>query len=144
MPVQASFRFKIKETGGFVGTGINAISKNVLGEELMICGCEPITGYFRDGFCNTDQTDFGKHTVCAVVTSEFLEYSKAQGNDLTTPRPEFSFNGLKDGDHWCLCSSRWIEAKKANVAPPIILEACHESLLKYISIEELKKFQKKI
>ena len=97
--------------------------KNVLGFDLATCGMDPVTGFYRDGCCNTGNGDIGTHTVCAIVTSKFLEYSKEQGNDLTTPRPEFNFKGLKDGDSWCLCALRWKEAYKAGCAPRVKLTA---------------------
>ena len=110
---------------------------NVLGEEIEICGCDPITGWLRDGFCNTDLEDHGTHTVCAVITQEFLTFSKDKGNDLSTPRIELGFQGLKPGDHWCLCAGRWLEAYKENKACPVILEATHEETLVIIPIEAL-------
>ena len=113
--------------------------KNVLGTELSICGCDPMTGFFRDGYCKTEARDHGVHTVCAVVTDEFLEFSKAKGNDLSTPRPEFQFDGLKEGDHWCLCAGRWLEAYRAGKACQVILEACEEETLAIIPIEALKE-----
>ena len=113
---------------------------NVIGEPLICCCKQPRTGYFRDGFCRTDQSDKGSHTVCAQVTEEFLEFSKQQGNDLYTPRPEYQFPGLKHGDLWCLCALRWIEAYHAGLAPPIKLEACHHSLLNYIPLKIIKKY----
>jgi hypothetical protein len=114
--------------------------KNVLGTELSICGCDPMTGFFRDGYCKTEARDHGIHTVCAVVTEEFLEFSKAKGNDLSTPRPEFQFSGLKEGDRWCLCAGRWLEAYRAGKACKVILEACEEESLAIIPIEALKEF----
>lgn len=113
-------------------------AKNVLGEPLDQCGCDPMTGFFRDGYCRTDNADRGVHTVCAIVTDEFLGYSKAMGNDLSTPRPEFGFEGLKEGDRWCLCAGRWLEAYKAGRAPKVILSACEEESLAIIPIEALK------
>ncbi len=113
------------------------MAKNILGSELKICGCEPMTGFYRDGFCRTDIADRGVHTVCAVVTEEFLSFSKAQGNDLSTPRPEFGFAGLKDGDHWCLCAGRWYDAYKSGKAPKVIAEACDEETLAIIPLEAL-------
>lgn len=112
--------------------------KNVLGGSLEPCCYEPKTGYYRDGFCNTDSTDMGSHTVCAVVTDEFLSYSKAMGNDLSTPRPEFNFPGLKAGDKWCLCAPRWLEAYIDGMAPYVVLESCNEKCLKYIRLEDLE------
>ena len=110
---------------------------NVLGTPLKVCGCEPMTGWKRDGFCSTDITDHGIHTVCTIVTEEFLAFSKAQGNDLITPMPQYGFKGLKPGDHWCLCAGRWYDAYKAGKAAPIILEATHEETLAIIPIDVL-------
>lgn len=115
-------------------------AKNVLGEPLQLCCNDPVTGYFRDGFCRTDQTDYGAHIVCAVMTEDFLDYTMAKGNDLSTPRPEFGFPGLKPGDKWCVCALRWAEAERDGAAPPIILEACHEKTLSMIDFETLKKY----
>jgi len=111
---------------------------NVLGEPLHTCGTDPVTGFFRDGCCQTGPMDTGSHTVCAIVTAAFLEYSKQQGNDLMTPRPEFRFPGLKPGDRWCLCASRWQEARQAGVAPPVNLAACHAAALRLVSLDDLK------
>jgi uncharacterized protein (DUF2237 family) len=113
-------------------------ASNVLGTPLVPCSTSPMTGYYRDGCCNTGAGDFGAHTVCAEVTTAFLEFSKAQGNDLSTPRPEFQFPGLKPGDRWCLCASRWQEALEAGMAPPVVLEATHASTLEYVSMGELQ------
>ena len=113
--------------------------KNVLGTDLKIAGTSPLTGFYRDGFCSTGAADRGIHVVAAVVTDEFLKYSKAQGNDLITPYPAYGFAGLKPGDKWCLCAARWKEAYNAGVAPPVILEATHEKALEYATVEELKK-----
>ena len=107
---------------------------NVLGQKLEICGCKPMTGWLRDGYCNTDHRDRGMHTVCCVVTDKFLAFSKAEGNDLSTPRPEFNFPGLKDGDHWCVCAGRWFDAYKTGNACPVILEATHEETLAIIPL----------
>lgn len=104
---------------------------NVLGEELEPCSLDPVTGYFRDGCCNTGAGDLGVHTVCAVVTEEFLAFSMASGNDLSTPRPEFGFAGLTPGDRWCLCAPRWQEAYEAGLAPPVVLAATHELTLEW-------------
>ena len=112
--------------------------KNVLGTELKSCSCSPMTGWFRDGACRTDMTDYGMHTVCAVMTEQFLSYSKAQGNDLSSPQK--GFPGLKKGDHWCLCAPRWKQAFEDGMAPLIDLEATEESTLKIIEIEVLNKF----
>ena len=114
---------------------------NVLSEPLIICGTSPMTGVYRDGCCNTGANDRGTHTVCAVVTNEFLQFSKSRGNDLTVDYPPSNFKGLVAGDKWCLCVSRWIEAYQANVAPPIILKATHIKTLEFISLEELIKFE---
>ncbi len=111
--------------------------KNIFGEPLQTCCTAPMTGFFRDGLCKTDASDHGTHTVCAIVTEEFLTFSKSMGNDLSTPRPQWQFPGLKPGDKWCLCASRWKEAFLAGVAPKVILEATHEKTLEYISIDDL-------
>ena len=112
---------------------------NVLGEPLVVCGCEPLTGWFRDGHCRTDPGDRGRHTVCCVLTDAFLNYSRAQGNDLSTPRPEFGFPGLRSGDHWCVCAPRWLEAYEDGMAPPVRLEATEASTLELIPLEELRR-----
>jgi uncharacterized protein len=116
------------------------MARNVFGEDLIVCSTAPLTGYFRNGCCETGPEDLGTHTVCAIVTEEFLKFSKARGNDLITPRPEWAFPGLKAGDRWCLCASRWIEAYRAGVAPYVVLEATHEKTLEWIPLEELVKF----
>lgn len=116
----------------------NSLGKNVLGTDLKIAGTSPLTGFFRDGFCSTGAADRGIHVVAAVVTDEFLQYSKAHGNDLITPYPAYGFPGLKAGDKWCLCAARWKEAYDAGVAPPVVLEATHEKALEYATLEELK------
>lgn len=118
----------------------NIKEKNVLGTDLQSCSCDPKTGFFRDGFCSTSKKDSGLHTVCAIMTDEFLNFSKKQGNDLSTPNLAHQFPGLKANDKWCLCAGRWIEAVRAQKAPPIILESSHESLLELISSEELNKY----
>ncbi|MGH8000254.1 MAG: DUF2237 family protein [Brasilonema sp.] len=115
-------------------------AKNVLGEELEVCCSSPVTGYYRDGFCNTGGMDFGLHVICAQVTAEFLEFTKLQGNDLSTPVPESQFPGLKEGDRWCLCAARWQEALEAGVAPPVILSATHARALEAVSLDDLKKY----
>lgn len=114
--------------------------KNVLGTDLQACCFEPMTGYFRDGYCKTLAQDTGTHVVCAVVTDEFLKFTRTRGNDLSTPRPEWQFPGLQPGDQWCLCISRWLEALKADCAPPIKLEATHSKALEFTSLEVLKSF----
>ena len=111
---------------------------NVLGAALATCSQDPVTGFFRDGHCNTCEADQGSHTVCAVMTDEFLAFSKATGNDLSTPRPEFAFQGLKAGDRWCLCAGRWKEALDAGLAPPVVLEASHEEMLAIVTLGVLK------
>jgi uncharacterized protein len=115
-----------------------AEAKNVLGTNLEICCTSPMTGYYRDGMCNTGGQDFGMHVVCAQVTAEFLEFTKLQGNDLSTPVPEFNFPGLKPGDRWCLCAARWQEAKAAGVAPPVVLAATHARALEVCNLEDLQ------
>ena len=114
-------------------------ARNVLGGELETCCTSPMTGYYRDGTCNTGGGDFGAHIVCAQVTQEFLAFSKSRGNDLSTPVPAFEFPGLKPGDGWCLCASRWKEALDAGVAPPVVLSATHASTVEYVSLDELKQ-----
>ena len=113
------------------------MEKNVFGEPLQICCTKPMTGYFRDGLCRTISEDTGTHTVCAIMTKDFLEFSSFKGNDLVTPVPYYQFPGLKEGDKWCLCVSRWIEAEKEGKAPKLILEATHEKTLEYTSIDIL-------
>jgi uncharacterized protein (DUF2237 family) len=113
-------------------------SKNVLGGSLLTCSTSPLTGFFRDGCCNTDENDQGQHTVCALMTREFLEFSVIRGNDLVTPRPEWNFPGLKPGDYWCVCVLRWLEAFKAGCAPPVRLEATHQAALKFVRLEDLR------
>ena len=113
--------------------------KNVLGKELKLCCKDPLTGYFRDGLCRTDVTDRGTHVVCAVMTNEFLSFTKSMGNDLSTPRPDFNFPGLKEGDCWCLCVLRWKQAYDHNVAPPVRLNSTSEEALKYVKLDELKE-----
>ena len=114
-------------------------SLNVLDGPLEPCSNDPITGFFRDGCCNTNALDAGSHTVCAYMTEDFLSFSKSEGNDLSTPRPEFDFEGLKPGDKWCLCASRWLQAEIAGRAPKVSLTSTHKSALKIISIDLLKK-----
>ena len=112
---------------------------NVLGEELTSCSENPLTGYFRDGCCNTERADLGSHTVCVRVTVEFLEYSRSVGNDLTTPHAEFGFPGLRPGDQWCLCAARWKEALAAGVAPLVVLQATHAACLRIVKLADLKR-----
>ena len=115
-------------------------AKNVLGGKLKTCSDEPKTGFFRDGCCNTGPEDRGLHLVCAVMTEEFLSFSKEQGNDLSTPFPEYGFPGLKGGDRWCLCALRWVEAYQAGKAPKLVLEATHEIMLRLVSLETLQEY----
>ena len=112
---------------------------NVLGEPLVICGCEPMTGWFRDGTCRTDPADLGRHTVCCVVDEAFLSYTRAQGNDLSSPAPAFGFPGLQAGDHWCICAARWLEAYEDGMAPPVHLESCEQTCLTVIPLELLSR-----
>ncbi len=114
-------------------------AKNVLGEELKPCCRFPLTGFYRDGYCRTGEEDIGQHTVCIRVTEEFLLFSKAVGNDLSTPHPEYDFPGLIAGDQWCLCALRWKEAFEAGAAPKVVLESTHESMLAISPLEHLKK-----
>jgi uncharacterized protein (DUF2237 family) len=113
-------------------------AKNVLGGDLITCGTDPMTGFYRDGCCNTGASDAGVHVVCAEMTAEFLEFSRSRGNDLLTPNPLYQFPGLKPGDRWCLCAARWKEAYDAGVAPAVVLEATHVSSLEFASLDELK------
>jgi uncharacterized protein (DUF2237 family) len=115
--------------------------KNVLGFDLAICGMDPPTGYFRDGCCNTGAGDVGTHTVCSIMTDEFLKFSLGKGNDLSTPRPEFNFLGLKEGDSWCLCVLRWAEANEAGCAPRVKLTSTNIKTLDYVKLEDLKRHQ---
>ena len=112
---------------------------NVLGEPLAICSTSPMTGFYRDGCCDTGPEDVGVHTVCAEVTSDFLAFSKSRGNDLSTPRPEFGFKGLQPGDRWCLCAGRWQEALDAGKAPRVVLRATHERTLEVCALADLKR-----
>ena len=115
-------------------------SLNVFGETLLPCSEDPVTGFFRDGCCNTNDDDIGSHTVCIEVTTAFLEYSRFNGNDLSTPVPEFGFPGLTQGDRWCLCAQRWLEAYHQNMAPRVHLMRTHQKALDIIPIELLKEF----
>jgi uncharacterized protein len=114
------------------------IAKNVLGTRLQECSLNPLTGFTRTGCCETGPDDRGSHTVCAQVTDEFLAFSISKGNDLSTPRPEYGFEGLVAGDRWCLCAARWLEASDAGFAPPVILEASHEKCLEIVDLADLK------
>lgn len=115
-------------------------ARNVLGEKLQSCSERPLTGFYRDGCCHVGPEDLGVHSVCAVMTREFLEFSRARGNDLLTPAPEFGFPGLKPGDRWCLCAARWKEALEAGRAPRVVLAATHEATLEFVSLEDLKRY----
>jgi len=115
------------------------VGKNVLGKDLEVCCESPMTGFYRDGRCRTGSGDVGLHVICAQVTEEFLEFSRGRGNDLISPRPAMGFPGLKPGDRWCLCASRWKEALDAGVAPPVILAATHVSALEYVDLGDLKR-----
>jgi len=119
------------------------MSKNVFDQPLTGCGKQPLTGFYRDGCCNSEEDDPGVHSVCAVMTPEFLAFTRSKGNDLSTPIPAYGFAGLKPGDRWCLCASRWMEAYTAGVAPPVILEATHIKTLNYIKLDELVKYAAK-
>lgn len=114
-------------------------ARNVLGGPLAPCCEDPATGFYRDGYCHTGPQDVGSHTVCARLTEAFLEFSLLRGNDLTTPRPEFDFPGLRPGDRWCLCIARWREALEAGVAPPVVLAATHEKALAVVTLEQLSR-----
>jgi len=115
-------------------------NKNVLGTELKPCGMDPLTGFYRTGSCETGPDDRGVHTVCAVLTDEFLEFTKSKGNDLSRPLPQFGFPGLKTGQRWCLCAARWLEAERAGRAPKVVLEATHEKTLSTVPLDTLKKY----
>jgi uncharacterized protein len=114
-------------------------STNVLGGELKPCSTDPVTGFYRDGCCNTGPDDLGSHTVCILASKEFLEYSRFRGNDLSTPHPEFGFPGVKPGERWCLCAARWLEAYEQDMAPKIYLQSTHAKALEIVSIDKLKK-----
>jgi uncharacterized protein (DUF2237 family) len=114
-------------------------AKNVLGTPLRPCSTDPMTGFFRTGCCDTGADDLGLHIVCAEMTADFLVFSAARGNDLSTPNPFFGFPGLRPGDRWCLCASRWKEALDAGVAPPVVLEATHMATLEFVDLDDLKR-----
>jgi len=118
---------------------MSAMPRNVLGEELRPCAYDPLTGYFRDGCCHHAGDDTGTHVICARMTAAFLAFSRERGNDLSTPRPQWRFPGLKPGDRWCLCALRWREALEAGVAPPVSLASTHERALEYVSLEVLQR-----
>ncbi len=114
------------------------MAQNVLGTKLVDCGTDPVTGFFRDGCCNTSDEDIGSHTVCSIVTREFLDFSKEAGNDLSTPRPEWGFEGLSPGDGWCVCAARWLEAALAGAAAPVRLSATHQRALEVVPLQMLR------
>ncbi|SNR52366.1 hypothetical protein SAMN06265360_108157 [Haloechinothrix alba] len=113
--------------------------RNVLGGELEVCGTDPVTGFYRDGCCNTGEEDLGNHSVCAVVTADFLANQHSADNDLSTPRPEFGFQGLEPGDRWCVCAARWLQAYEAGAAPPVVLAATHAKALDVVPLEALRE-----
>ena len=115
-------------------------SVNIFGETLLTCGDDPITGFFRDGCCNTSVEDVGSHTVCVEVSQQFLEFSRFRGNDLSTPHPEFGFPGLKPGDRWCLCAARWLEAHENGMAPRVFLQRTHRKALEIIPMKTLRGY----
>ncbi len=116
------------------------MAKNVLGGDLIACSEDPMTGFFRNGKCDTRADDQGMHTICALMTDEFLKFSREHGNDLSTPMPEYSFPGLKEGDYWCLCLSRWIQAYEKGMAPQIKLEATHASVVEFVDLKRLQEY----
>jgi hypothetical protein len=126
------------ESGG--GEFRRAASRNVFGAPLEGCSTRPLTGFFRNGCCDTGPEDAGSHTVCVIATEEFLRFSKSRGNDLSTPASAFGFAGLKTGDRWCLCASRWQEALEADAAPRVVLRATHEGALRFCKLEDLKRY----
>ena len=115
-----------------------SIPKNVLGETLQSCCTDPMTGFYRNGRCDTGPDDYGTHVICAEMTEEFLKFTLQRGNDLSTPRPEFNFPGLRPGDKWCLCALRWKEALEAGKAPPVVLESTHDKALEFVELQQLK------
>jgi uncharacterized protein len=126
------------DESGWSGGGGQA--RNVLGGKLEICSLAPMTGFFRDGCCNTSAEDVGSHTVCCVVTADFLKFSAGRGNDLSTPMPDYGFPGLQPGDRWCLCAPRWQEALEAGMAPRVVMRATHEGALVHCELADLKKY----
>lgn len=119
---------------------MTVMANNVLGEPLMPCALQPLTGFYRDGCCNTGPEDLGRHVVCAEMTADFLAFSRSVGNDLSTPMPMYGFEGLQPGDRWCLCASRWQEAYESGHAPPVILASTHEGALEYCSLDALRAY----
>lgn len=122
----------------------DSIAKNVFGEPLVACSFNPLTGYFRDGCCKTDESDTGTHVVCAVMTDAFLAFSAGRGNDLSTPRPEWRFPGLQAGDQWCLCANRWREAHAAGVAPAVVMESTNRTVLDLVPLTVLSQFDSRL
>jgi uncharacterized protein (DUF2237 family) len=122
------------------GNGHYPKAKNVLGGELQSCCTDPMTGFYRDGYCKTGPDDTGRHTICIVATDDFLAYSKSVGNDLSTPMPQYAFPGLKEGDKWCLVAMRWQQALEADMAPNVVLAATHESALQFAKLEDLRRY----
>lgn len=122
------------------GNGHNPKPRNVLGDELQVCCKDPMTGFYRDGYCRTGIEDTGRHTVCIVATDEFLEYSRSVGNDLSTPMPQYAFPGLKAGDRWCLVALRWKQALNDGMAPKVVLASTHESVLQIVSLDQLRQY----
>jgi uncharacterized protein (DUF2237 family) len=119
---------------------MNMQARNILGSALVPCSYDPLTGFYRDGCCKTDMHDAGSHVICAKVTQEFLDFSVTVGNDLSTPRPEYRFAGLRAGDRWCLCARRWQQAFEAGVAPPVVLESTHERALDFVTLAQLQAY----
>jgi uncharacterized protein (DUF2237 family) len=119
--------------------GTDTAAQNVLGGELQTCSEDPMTGFYRDGCCHTGPRDHGKHVVCAVMTEDFLRFTKSKGNDLSTPRPSMNFPGLDPGDRWCLCAARWEEARRAGNAPPVVLAATHQAALTVVDLDDLQE-----
>ena len=122
------------------GNGHKPKPRNVLGDELQVCCKDPMTGFYRDGYCRTGIEDTGRHTVCIVATDEFLEYSRSVGNDLSTPMPQYAFPGLKAGDRWCLVALRWKQALNDGMAPKVVLASTHESVLQIVSLDQLRQY----
>ncbi len=118
-------------------------AKNVLGGALQTCCTDPMTGFYRDGKCNTGEDDYGTHVICAEMTDEFLAFTRSKGNDLITPKPNYRFPGLKQGDKWCLCALRWREALQVGVAPPVVLERTHQKALQFVKLEDLQAHELK-
>lgn len=119
---------------------VEQVQLNVLGEPLEQCSCEPMTGFYRDGYCRASSSDRGRHNICTVMTEDFLNFSASRGNDLLTPNPAFQFPGLSPGDHWCLCTDRWVEALQAGCAPPVVLAATSNAVLHTVDIEVLRAY----